>query len=397
MLMHTTSHTRAKGALIPVRHTIKRNGAYYYNRRVPERAVEACGAFVRVRLSSDPTEAMQLSERLTESLNAIWKHDQIEHGIDLRILLQAARPKSFTLGQLSDEYLSLRSIDPAPLRQAVTALIAVAGDKDIKEYDRQDARALVAHLRGRGNSTGTIRRRIGPLSALLNFGFSELDIEKRNPFGRLMIQGEGDDRGAKETFTTEELERGYRLAFASGSEIKLLMPILGETGCRIGEIVGLRLEDIELDNELVRIVPHEGRRLKTRGSEREIPLVGPALLAMKMVAGERSKGYLFPRYLKGKRIRATHASNAVNKWMKREFQGRTAHCLRHTFRDRLRAVECPMELIDQLGGWSSIGTVGAGYGRGYDLGAKRKWLAEVALDELADPRGAHRASGCLPR
>jgi hypothetical protein len=110
--MHTTGHTNTNGRRSQVRHTIFRTGSYYYNRRVPEHAIEACGAFIRVRLSSDATEATQLSERLTESLNAIWKHDEIEHGIDVHTLLKAARPRSFTLGQLSDEYLSLRSIDP---------------------------------------------------------------------------------------------------------------------------------------------------------------------------------------------------------------------------------------------------------------------------------------------
>ncbi len=33
-------------------------------------------------------------------------------------------------------------------------------------------------------------------------------------------------------------------------------------------------------------------------------------------------------------------------------------------RDRLKAVECPAEIIDQLGGWSTAG-VGSGYGNGY--------------------------------
>lgn len=35
-------------------------------------------------------------------------------------------------------------------------------------------------------------------------------------------------------------------------------------------------------------------------------------------------------------IMATHASNAVNKWLKGRNDGLTAHCLRHTMRDRLR-------------------------------------------------------------
>jgi hypothetical protein len=34
-------------------------------------------------------------------------------------------------------------------------------------------------------------------------------------------------------------------------------------------------------------------------------------------------------------------------------------------RDRLRAVECPMDMIDQIGGWRSVGGVGVKYGEGY--------------------------------
>jgi len=35
-------------------------------------------------------------------------------------------------------------------------------------------------------------------------------------------------------------------------------------------------------------------------------------------------------------------------------------------RDRLRAVNCPSEMIDQIGGWSNR-SVGESYGRGFGL------------------------------
>jgi len=77
--------------------------------------------------------------------------------------------------------------------------------------------------------------------------------------------------------------------------------------------------------------------------------------------------YLFPRYIRDGVCYATHASNALNKWLKNDFDGLTAHCLRHTFRDRLRAVECPMDLIDQIGGWKSVSSIGNSYGEGFSL------------------------------
>jgi hypothetical protein len=42
-------------------------------------------------------------------------------------------------------------------------------------------------------------------------------------------------------------------------------------------------------------------------------------------------------------------------------------------RDRLRAVECPSDIIDQIGGWLTQG-VGASYGKGYNPAVMQKWL-----------------------
>ena len=45
-------------------------------------------------------------------------------------------------------------------------------------------------------------------------------------------------------------------------------------------------------------------------------------------------------------------------------------------RGRLRAVECPKEIIDQIGGWSSS-DVGESYGDGFDMSILSKWIGEI--------------------
>ncbi|MDB4249236.1 hypothetical protein N9854_06415 [Amylibacter sp.] len=50
------------------------------------------------------------------------------------------------------------------------------------------------------------------------------------------------------------------------------------------------------------------------------------------------------------------------------------------FKHRLRAAEVPLEAIVQLGGWSSVSTIGSGYGQGYPLEHLRKYIDAIALN-----------------
>ena len=46
-------------------------------------------------------------------------------------------------------------------------------------------------------------------------------------------------------------------------------------------------------------------------------------------------------------------------------------------RDRLRAVECPSDIIDAIGGWTTTG-VGQRYGLGQPLDVKARWMGLIA-------------------
>jgi len=43
---------------------------------------------------------------------------------------------------------------------------------------------------------------------------------------------------------------------------------------------------------------------------------------------------------------------------------------------RVRAVQCPSDMIDQIGGWSTAG-VGQSYGEGYSLNVSSEWLKSI--------------------
>ena len=131
--------------------------------------------------------------------------------------------------------------------------------------------------------------------------------------------------------------------------------------------------DADIPHVIIRT--HPWRRLKTKGSERTLPLVGCSLWAAeRAVEASQHSPYPFPRYCNDKGCKANSASAALNKWLKpRANEDAVVHSLRHSMRDRLRAVECPSDIIDQIGGWSSS-TVGSSYGKGYELPLLAKWM-----------------------
>ena len=107
-------------------------------------------------------------------------------------------------------------------------------------------------------------------------------------------------------------------------------------------------------------------------------MVGEALwAASRAIEVASGSNFLFPGYNRGSTSNANSASAAINKWLKpRVPAGCVIHSFRHSMRDRLRAVECPSDIIDAIGGWSTEG-VGQRYGVGFDLKLKTKWMKKL--------------------
>ena len=107
-------------------------------------------------------------------------------------------------------------------------------------------------------------------------------------------------------------------------------------------------------------------------------MVGAPLWAAQRVTAIQ-QGYCFPSYAKDGYCNGNSASAALGEWMKNYREaGATVHGIRHAFRDRLRATKAPVDLVDQLGGWSAK-SVGLRHGDGYELQSAHICLAQVAM------------------
>ena len=288
-----------------------------------------------------------------------------------------------TLSEARDAYIKLKGVgkDKTFTRGAsrnIDAVINQLGDRPIDGYSSADAAALRDVMLDKGLSIASVKRNFSTIRSIINLTISEQGLDCGNAFARTFMP-EGD-RQRRLPIPIDCIRAIQSDCHDADDDMRWLVTLLSDTGMRLGEAVGLAITDINLDDEIphINLTPHPWRRLKTKGSERCVPLVGEALwAASRAIKSASGSSFLFPRYNRGSTSNANSASAAINKWLKpRVPEGCVIHSFRHSLRDRLRAVECPSDIIDAIGGWTTTG-VGQRYGAGHPLEVKAKWMRQL--------------------
>lgn len=272
-------------------------------------------------------------------------------------------------------------------KRSISHVVSAVGDLPLTDYQREHATRVREDLLSSGNKTTTARRRLNVIRAVFNKGLIEFNLRSHgNPFESLPIAREARDADTREAFTTAELQTISKAGRGMDDDIRHIVSLQADTGARLGEVVGLRINDVVLDHETPHILirPHEalGRTLKNAHSERSVPLLGDALWAAQKAlqavqTNPRADGWLFPRYAQNGSVNATGASNTINRWLSKTLKiPKTSHSFRHAMRDRLRHAGVSDEFQNLLGGWGSR-TVGQRYGQGYLLSQLRDELSKA--------------------
>ncbi|KIM00726.1 Phage integrase [Paramagnetospirillum magnetotacticum MS-1] len=264
--------------------------------------------------------------------------------------------------------------------RVVSQMIAVAGDKPIDTFSREEANALRNSLREKGLSTPSIKRAFSVVRALINFVSRELGLDEIRTFSSIYFGEENDDpRAKRSSFGSAELQAIQAACRNLDDEPRWLIGLISDSGMRLAEATGLTKDDVVLDGEFphVNLRPHPWRPLKTQSSSRIVPLIGLSLWAAQRAVSASSSAFLFPKYCNENECKSNSASAALNKWMSpRVPKGCVVHSFRHSLRDRLRAVECPRDIVDRLGGWTLEG-IGETYGKGYPVHVLHKWMEAI--------------------
>ena len=390
-------------------HCFRKDGIFYFERRVPSDLREH---YTRPKISYSLRTRQQRvaaarARRAAERLDEYWYHLRLSRSDLPRRHLVRDPGTSSAIGPLAQEaggsaderssvdeglslseatrlYLRMKGTDrPVTFRRAAERacgyVVEVCGDKDICSYTRRDATSFRDALVARGLAGSSITRVLATVRAVINLAAGELGIAITNPFSNLYYDRKAgvQDRAALPVSAIKAVqEERVRM----DDELRWLAALVSDSGMRLGEAAGLVHNDLLLDGEIPHVIIEEKpwRRLKNAGSSRKVPLVGASLWAAKRITAASADGtFAFPRYNRGDQTNANSASAALNKWMRPLVPERcTIHSFRHSMRDRLRAVECPAEIVDQIGGWQTEG-VGHAYGSGYPLQVLHKWLKAV--------------------
>ena len=369
-----------------------RNGIYYFRKRIPTdlladyRSSEICFSLRTKHSNVALARARNFNSHLTDEFDVLrWKRSDNRFSKYLRdTQLVSSASNAPTLSEAGEIYSSAKgSAKGKAFKQSVTRsiqyLISVCGDKQIDVLTRNDANSYRDYLLSRGLTVSSCKRLISVIRALLNFVCRESEIEEITAFQSIHFSEDLPDEQKRLPVPVKDIHLIQSECKHVNDEPRWIIALISDTGLRLSEAAGLHVDDLILDHEIphVRITPHHWRRLKTKASERLVPLVGVSLWAAKQAKKASLSGALFPKYCDLKETKSNSASAALNKWMRtRITKGCTIHSFRHAIRDRLRDVLCPMDLADGIGGWQRDG-IGESYGDGYSLSVKAEWLLKA--------------------
>jgi len=367
-----------------------RDGIYYFVRRVPD-DVKSYYSSDRISMSLRTKSngvAIRATKSICQRLDDYWLGLRLQKmdipAIHLVSSNEDSDDSSPNITDALDLYLRLKGQgkDKTFIRTAnrnIEYIVKVLGNKSIRSYSSVDASKFRDWLMEQRMSLSTVKRVFSSVKAIINLTIQEHGLDINNPFSKTYMP-EIEVKQYRESIPTETIKHIQSLCRDYDDDLRWLVTLLSDSGMRLGEVVGLHKSDINLNCKIphINLVPHPWRRLKTRSSQRLIPLINESLWACKRILEHNDDSlFAFPRYTSLTGCKANSASAALNKWLKEKLsEDYVIHGFRHSFRDRLRAIEWPSEIIDQLGGWS-LRSIGQGYGKGYELSVLSKWLLKI--------------------
>ncbi len=257
-----------------------------------------------------------------------------------------------------------------------------SGKREIEKIERVDLEGFIEHEQDRGLHISTVRTRLACIIAFLHF-LMEQDV----------ISGAVLKRGIRLKLP-EVLPRAMNpadvrklLSVIDDIRDRALILLLLRTGMRIGEALGLRLNDLDIRDRKIHLFEGEKNSMG-----RVVYLSDDALFAIKLWLRRRDKNKEFVFYGQGNRGLCYSAGRSrFVKYLKKaglDQKGYTVHCLRHTFASELLNAGMRLECLQQLLGHQDI-EVTRRYARLTDTTREEEYFRAMAVIEKGGIDGTY--------
>ena len=249
-----------------------------------------------------------------------------------------------------------------------------SGKREIDKMERVDLEAFLEHEQDRRLRISTVRTRLACIIAFLHF-LMEQEV----------IPGSVLKRGIKLKLP-DTLPRAMNpadvrklLCVIDDPRDRALILLLLRTGIRIGEALGLTLNDLDIGERKVHLFEGEKNSMG-----RVVYLSDDALFAMKLWLRRRAKNKEFLFYGQGNgHLCYSTGRNLFVKYLKKaglDQKGYTVHCLRHTFASELLNAGMRLECLQPLLGHQDI-EVTRRYARLTDKTREQEYFRAMAIIE----------------
>jgi integrase/recombinase XerD len=257
-----------------------------------------------------------------------------------------------------------------------------SGKRELGEMERIDLEAFIEQEQDRGLRISTVRTRLACIIAFLHF-LMEQDI----------VPGSLLKRSIKlklpDVLPRAMNPADVRKLFSVIDDIRdrALFLLLLRTGIRIGEALGLRLNDLDIKGRKIHL--YEGEK---NSMGRVVYLSDDALFSIKLWLRRRdkSKEFIFYGRSNGHLCYST-GRGLFMKYLKKvglDQKGYTVHCLRHTFASELLNAGMRLECLQQLLGHQDI-EVTRRYARLTDTTREQEYFRAMALIEKGGINGEY--------
>ena len=375
-----------------VSYLYKKRGVFYFTKRVPcdVRSYYKSDRIVICLRTKSNMSAIRASKSLYQKLDDYWTSIRLtKMQVPAEHMLVNKPPVNSNsnaplLSEALNTYLKLKGegknkIFVRAANRSVKYVIELLGNLPIDDYSSKDASKFRDYLLDKGLLISSVKRIFSSIRSIINLSISEEGINCINAFSKTYMPDK-ENVEIRKPIPTKDIKHIQSLCREHDDDLRWLIALLSDTGMRLSEGAGLLKSDINLDCEIphINLILHPWRRLKTKGSQRCIPLVGASIWACERILEHNNDSiYAFPRYTSVSICNANSASASLNKWMKEKLSDNyVIHGFRHSMRDRLRAIECPSDIIDKIGGWITAG-VGQSYGQGFPLEVISKWMNKI--------------------